>query len=201
MLARIQSTHTRPRLCLLKTMPNDYDDREAKTNPDNLRPSEAPEHRDAIAPSPAIPTLTPATADSIFTDAVNKIVDAANVIKSGKAEAEAIERQRRADHDALLAAIQKADDNNQRSYKLLHNELLHLKDSDRTQNARLAEGDERFAAIEKSIANLKDELIALVTRATLDAAERIEALENELTALRNADRSPQAPAAPIPSAV
>jgi hypothetical protein len=167
-------------------------DREAKTNPDNLKPSEAPEHRDAIAPSPSIPTLNPATADSMFTDAVNKIVDAANVIKSGKAEAEAIERQRRADHDALLAAIQKADDNNQRSYKLLHNELLHLKDSDRTQNARLAEGDERFAAIERSIANLKDELIALVTRATRDAAERIGALENELAELRtNAAARPE----------
>ncbi len=160
-------------------------DREAPTNPANETT-----RRDATPP----PAIDPPTADSMFLDAVQKITRAARIIEDGEAEARATEARRRADHDALLAAIQKADDNNQRSYELLHNELRHLKDSDRHQNSRLAEGDERFAAIEKSIANLKDELLALVTRASEDAARRIAGLENELAELRTNAARPSPPA-------
>jgi hypothetical protein len=68
-------------------------------------------------------------------------------------------------------------------------------EKDTAQDERLAEGDKRFAAIERSIADLKDELLALVNRATADAAKRIDALESELAKARaDAARPPETPA-------
>lgn len=194
---------TPPRLRTV--MPNDDDQEDPRAVPTLAPDTEptrtenpVPERRDAIAPG-AIPTLKPATADSMFTDAVNQIVEAANVIKAGKAEADRLEQRRREEHEALLAAIQKADDNNQRSYEMLRDELRHLKDSDLRQDQRLIEGEKRFATIEQSISELKVELLAMVAKAATEAAQKIEKLELALADLKARNAPAPSPSPPAPA--
>jgi hypothetical protein len=151
-------------------------DPEPPTNVEN-----EPPRRDAISP-PAV--FNPATADSVFSDAVKQIADAARIIREGREERLRAEEQAQRNHDATIDAIVRADQNQSRNYELLRDEIRHLKDSDRRQDERLIEGDKRFATIEKSIADLKAELLALVTRAGEDAARRIAALESDLAELR-----------------
>ncbi len=95
--------------------------------------------------------------------------------------------ERRRQHEAVLAAITRADDNGNKNYELLRDEIRHLKDSDLKQDRRLKEGDDRFARIEESIADLAREMKPLT--------ERIKALEDDLAeAKKNVTaRTAQAP--------
>jgi hypothetical protein len=144
-------------------------DREAPTNPENPRPV----HRNAVLPQGA--GLNPYAQKpdwwdgSFFQSIFNDV--------QGAAEAH---RRVAAGQDEILAAIQAADRNSNRNYELIRDEIRHLKDSDLKQDQRLKEGDRRFEQIEQSIKELKDELIALVTREMKSAAEKIEVLEKQL---------------------
>lgn len=126
---------------------------------------------------------------SNFSAEARRVAEDAREMREARAERERFEASQQKMQEDILAAVQRADQNGQANYAMLRSELLQLKDSDRQQNARLAEGDQRFSAIEQSIANLKDELIQLITLATADAAKRLEALEEELAAAK-ASRDP-----------
>ncbi len=201
--APIRRTH-------IRLMPNENDretsdtmapptDREAPTNPAN----EKPDPRPAIVP-PQYDTAFLDQHDSVFAQAVKIVASVGNDINRDR-----VERLRVADEQAraqaellaqqtkILEAVQKADENSKRNYELLRDEIRHLKDSDLKQDRRLAEGEERFAQIERSIENLKTELLALVERATADAAQRIDALEKQLA---EAKADVPAPRPPTPSA-
>jgi len=162
-------------------------DREAPTSLENP----IPERRDAVAPPAPMP---PATADSIFSEAVARIVKAAKIIEEERAERRREAERAQRNHDATIDAIVRADQNQSRNYELLRDEIRHLKDSDRRQDERLIEGDKRFDQIEQSIADLKNELFDLVTRATEDAARRIAALESEIAELKTNGTARPSPA-------
>ena len=98
-----------------------------------------------------------------------------------------------ASQEQILAAIQSADRNSNRNYELIREEIRHLKDSDIKQDQRLKEGDQRFDQIERSIADLKTELIALVTREMKLAADKIEVLEQQLAEAKANVPARQAP--------
>lgn len=164
-------------------------DREAKTNPEN----EKPEPRVAVRPPPADPWDTSFLDqdDSTFSRAVKMIADAARANEAARLASEAEAEQRKAFQDQhlslqseILTCVQRAEQAQDANFKILSRDVRDLKASDIRQDGRLAQGDERFQRIEQSIADLKDELIALVTRATQDAAVRIEALETELATAR-----------------
>jgi hypothetical protein len=155
-------------------------DREAPTNPE-------------AAPRPAMPPpagLSPYAQKpdwwegSFFQSVFNDVQDARRA-----------HDQVLASQEQILAAIQSADRNSNRNYELIRDEIRRLKDSDIKQDQRLKEGDQRFDQIERSIADLKTDLIALVTREMRAAATKIEALETELAKARTdaARSAPQTP--------
>lgn len=174
-------------------------DREAPTSPEN----EAPLPRDAIRPEPADPwdTAFLRADDSVFSQAVKMVANAGRRMDEERVERKASEdaeqrtqRQMLEQQDAILAAIQRADDNSTRNYELLRDEIRHLKDSDLKQDERLKQGDKRFEKIEESIAALKEELLALVAREMKSAADKIEALEKLLAEAKANVTARQAPA-------
>lgn len=176
-------------------------DREAPTNPEN----EAPAPRTAIRPQPADPWDTSFLNqdDSTFSRAVKMIADAARANEAARIASEAaadarkrFEDQQQQMQGEILTCVQRAEKSQEANFKILNHEVQELKASDIRQDGRLAEGDERFQQIERSIVALKDELIALVTREIQAAAKKIEALETELAKARtDAARNAQAPTA------
>lgn len=79
------------------------------------------------------------------------------------------------------------------NYALLAGEFRAFRD---TSEARDNQQDVRINRIEKQLLELKEELIALVARATEDAAKKIHQLENELSELkRNGAPRSSSPAA------
>lgn len=191
-------------------MPNDQDDsRNAVTTP--APPPSEPTTRTENEKPVAIQALRPpplkydasflAQEDSVFSRAVQLVAEVGNDIDRDRNE-----RRDAAESAAtgqalllkqngeILAAIQKADDNNNKNYELLRTEILHLKESDVKQDQRLKEGDARFKQIEDSITELKNELIALVTREMKLAADKIEALEQQLAEAKANDPARQASA-------
>lgn len=192
---------TTPRLRLI-TMSADHrrntdmapplDDDARDTLPPDADDSEAERVMGTMLPPGGTPAERVATADSLLMDLIRQVADAARAIHEGREERQRVDRTQAEMQEQILHAVEKADRNSQNSYAMLRDELRHLKDSDRQQNARLAEGDERFASIERSIKNLKDELIAHIERLIGDAVQRIEALETELTKARNDATAPTA---------
>jgi hypothetical protein len=122
---------------------------------------------------------------SFIGHALTKFADDARDIRQGR------ERQ----HVAQMAKLGEL----KTDYEMLRRELKSFRDSsqakDADHDARLAEGDERFAQIENSIETLKAELMTMVKNATDDAARRIGVLERELKDLRADARSTPTPAA------
>lgn len=167
-------------------------DREAPTNPEaSVAPIQA------LRPPPQeYDTSFLRQDDSTFSRAVKLIADAARALDADREERRLATAQAQSNHNAVIEAIIRADANSTRNYEMVRDEIRHLKDSDLKQDRRLAEGDQRFEKIEQSIAALKDELIALVTRATADAAVRIDALEQQLARAKNDAASQPPPAAP-----
>jgi hypothetical protein len=93
----------------------------------------------------------------------------------------------------ILAAIQKADSNNTANYELLRSEMVLLKKSDADQDeeiSRLKRQTDRLSAVERSIADLKQEILDSlpdILQSTLKPyIDRIEALEVEARKLRAA---------------
>jgi hypothetical protein len=133
-------------------------------------------------------------ADSFIGAALSDFSAEARRIHAEREERRRYEQEQLRLQEKILEAVERAEQTVQRAekrsdanFEIVHAELRSLKASDMRQDGRLADGDRRFQQIEQSIADLKDELIALVTRATEDAAKRIEALEQELANARAAE--------------
>jgi hypothetical protein len=182
---------------------NDENERRATPTLESPPPSEV--ERDTLPPGPddieatrvlatMLPGKPPPSLEGSYLDkAIRVVAEAGSDLRIDREE-------RRKQHQAVLDAIRRSDENQSRNYELLRIEIKHLKDSDRDQDRRLAEGDERFAQIENSIESLKDELLAAMKSATEDAARRIGALEGELDKLRaNAPRAPETTTAAKPA--
>jgi hypothetical protein len=168
---------------LRRTQPPEADDAQAERVMRTMIPAPGTTPRDLVSAS-----------DSLLFEAIREVTGAARILREEREERARFEERSQRNHEATIAAILKADANQTRNYEMVRDEIRHLKDSDVHQNRRLADGDERFGRIERSIADLKDELIALITRATQDAGKRIAALEDELAAAK-ASRDP----APTPT--
>jgi hypothetical protein len=164
--------------------------------PPTAAENEAPEPRVAIRPQPADPWDTSFLDkdDSVFSRAVKLIADAARANEAAAADRKRFEEQQISQQNEILVCVQRAEKSQEANFKIINHELRELKASDLRQDGRLAQGDERFQKIEQSIAALKDELIALVTREMKIAADRIQALESELAkAKTDAARTAKAP--------
>lgn len=168
----------------LRIMPNDNEtietlapptDRDAPTQTDNPKP-----HRDAVNPPPA-GSPSPATADSIFSEAVRQIVDAASVIRAERESRRAFEETQLGLTRQTLAAIDRADRNQTANYNLLRDEIRHLKDSDLKQDERLKEGDKRFELIEAKLTEIETRLVAKLEERMNEA---IKPIADELEAVR-----------------
>jgi hypothetical protein len=160
-------------------------DREARTNP------EASRSPMTLRPPPTDPWDTSFlnADDAVFSRAVKMLADAARANDESRRERKRFEEAQLTGQARIERAIEKADQNSQHNYSMLRDAFEKLAESDRQQNRRLAEGDERFGRIERSIEGLKEELLAHIARATEDAAKRIGALEDELARAR-ANREP-----------
>jgi hypothetical protein len=150
------------------------------------------DERDTTPPGPAdieatrvlstmLPAKPPLSLEDSYLDRAIRVVAAAGTKLDEDRE------ERRLQHEAVLAAIFKADENGNKNYELLRDEIRHLKDSDLKQDKRLKEGDKRFDDIERSIADLAREMKPL--------ADRIKALEDDLAAAK-AHVRPPAPSPP-----
>jgi hypothetical protein len=186
---------TRPNL---QIMPNDQDQREViLTTP---APDTDRAERDTQPPGPAdveatraLQTMLPgkpplSLEDSYLDQAIRVVAAAGDKIDEDRGE-------RRQQHEAVIAAIRRADENGNKNYELLRDEIRHLKDSDLKQDQRLKEGDKRFDQIEQSIADLK----TLVLEANQAAGVRIKVLEDQLAQAKADAGRPPAPAAPAPA--
>jgi hypothetical protein len=70
--------------------------------------------------------------------------------------------------------------------------VARLAEAMQAERAKNAEQDDRIAAIEKLVADLKTELLEVIQRETTSAAQKIEALEQLIHDLKaNATRAPQ----------
>lgn len=194
-------------------MPNEQDDlRTAVTTP-APPPSEPVTNTENEKPA-AIQALRPpplkydasflAQEDSVFSRAVQLVAEVGNDIDRDRTErreagetAAASQAQLLKQNAEILAAIQRADDNSNKNYELLRNEILQLKDSDLKQDERLKQGDKRFSLIEESITALKHELITRIETEMRAFAEKFEALDRLLAEAREANvTARQASAAP-----
>lgn len=156
-------------------------DREAPTGIEH----EAPQRRDAVAP-PA--PIAPAAADSIFLTAVKDITDAARTIREERESRRAFEEAQLELQRQTLAAIERAERNGETNWRNMAGQLESWR---RVSQDKDADHDKRLEALELQMAALKDELVALVSKATSEAAERIGLLERELQELKaNVPRSP-----------
>lgn len=159
---------------------------ERKTNPE----ASAPPAIQSLRPPPPDPYDTSFLQqdDSTFSRAVILIANAARALDEDRERQRFSEQQAQENHRALLTAITRADDNGNRNYEMLRSDIRHLKDSDREQDRRLAEGEERFGEIERSIEILKGEFLAALPgaiRAILAPyLDRIDVLEREIEDLK-----------------
>lgn len=155
-------------------------DQDRRDTPTDLAPPMSREEPTSPQASPG-PMLPPNMHDSLFAEAVATIAGAARIIREGRDEQARLEALRRGDHDTLLAAIQRADDNGRRDYELLRAEMRRHRDAG---EARDNGQDARIAAVEQLIGDVKEELLAALQRVTDSAAARIGALEDEITRLK-----------------
>lgn len=160
------------------------------TQPPHSDDAEAERSMRVMIPAPgATPRELAIAADSVLLQAIKEVSRAARVMVEEREERRVANSAQLDMQNQILVEVRSAARTSDQNFETIRLSIKSLAESDRRQNERLAEGDQRFAAIERSIADLKDELIALITRATADAAQRIDALELQLAAAK-ATRDP-----------
>ncbi len=153
-------------------------DRDATTQTENPKP-----HRDAVNPPPAH-SPSPATADSIFSEAVRQIVEAASDIRAERESRRQFEENQIDLQRQTLAAIERADRNGDANWRATQHQIDTWRNVD---NAKNAEQDDRIAALEARIATLEGTVLA-----DLGALKRtVEELKANVAA-RPAQASPTA---------
>jgi len=163
-------------------------DREAPTQTENPKP-----HRDAVNPPPA-GSPSPATADSIFSDAVRQIVDAASVIRAEREARRQFEEAQLDMQRQTLAAIERADRNADANWRATQHQIDTWRKVD---NAKNAEQDDRLAALEAKFVKLEADIVGLVQGALTEQLkpilEEFDEIKRAIEDLKNGTaRTPEA---------
>lgn len=136
--------------------------------------------------------------DSVLMQAIKEVSIAARVMVEEQAERRAAHNAQLDMQNQILAEVRGAARTSDQNFETLRLSIKSLAESDKRQNERLEDGEKRFAAIEASIKDIRAELLAHFERAAteaLEAAKRIEALEQELAAAKvQRDASQPSPA-------
>jgi hypothetical protein len=172
-----------PRLRLMNDISTDETlapptDRDAPTQTDNPKP-----HRDAVNPPPSLPSA--ATADSVFSDAVRQIVEAAHDIRAERESRRQFEQQQLEHQERIIEAINRAERSGDANWKATQHQNETWR---KVSEAKEAQQDDRIASVERAIEALKAEVLAALPQAMTAILapyiERIEALERELSHLK-----------------
>ncbi len=128
--------------------------------------------------------------DSTFSQAVKIVAKAARAIEAEREERRLHELNDRESKLAIrdqqreiLTAIETADRNNTTNYQMVRNELLLLKQSDVTQDSKIAQLEKLPATLEERVTQLKIDILMEIPEIMRKAFEpyiqRLEALEKE----------------------
>lgn len=128
----------------------------------------------------------------MFSAAVKDIAEAARVIREERNVRRAFEDAQLALSRQTIDAIERAERAGEANWKATQHQIETWRKVDDAKNA---EQDDRIAVLEQRMSELKTELLALVTKATEDAATKIDALERQVQELRANAIRPQTPAA------
>ncbi len=177
-------TNDHDRRDTLATPPPSADDIETSPHASEapLSKTESPEADDAeaeaamrvVIPRVGLPPRDLVLAsDSLFAEAARSIAEAAADIRKEREERRDANAAQLEMQSQILAEVRSAALTSDQNFETLRLSIKTLAESDKRQNERLADGDKRFANIERTIADLKDDLIA-----------RIDALELQLAAAK-----------------
>lgn len=151
------------------TTPAPPTDREPERDRDTQPPGDA----DAAA-SRVLQTMLPA-ADPLGRAPVTLedtyLDKAIRVVANAGARLAEDKEERRQQHEAVLAAIHRADENASRNYELLRREVVALKRSDVQQDAKIADLRFELAAMRDQLTQAIGRIDALEKRIPHDAAE------------------------------
>lgn len=160
---------------LLNLMPQDQDDprevatiapetdrepetEERKTQPPGAADAEATRVMATMLPeAPLLPERAPLTLEDSYLDR------AIRVVASAGAKLAEDKEERRQQHEAVLHAIHRADENASRNYEMLRREVIALKRSDLLQDGKIAD-------LRLELAAMRDQLTQAIGR--IDALER-----------------------------
>lgn len=203
MATAIQIPHTAPRLYLLALMTEDNERRntptlEAPPLSDTDRDTTPPDADAEAGARDALRTLLPiAGAPSYFDEAIRIVAEAGRDIREGRQERLRFDQSMTENQRAILAAIQKADQNSTTNFEALRHEVRRHRE---LGEARDNDQDLKIAAVERAIVALKQEVLDALPEAMSTIltpfVDRIEALEREAAELRANARPPQSSAPP-----